>query len=214
MFVFNTFDLKSFVLSVRVHTQTISGRSFRPECHTYILVFVWHSGPNDRPLIVWVWNLYLWRWRQYFFFETSRTIHSTQNVQYLKTGIPVKYANPKTSNQAGFCRTMDATILSRHCPSWAAHVSVSGAAFIVWRVQHTREICRRSGECRGSGSCRFYGFFAYVVWRVFNKLRFSRSSQLYEKSLQCYLKLIYCTEVSIFNKIPEQCCISHALNIF
>ena len=120
-----------------------------------------------------------------FFFETSRNIHPTQNVQYQKTGIPVKYATPKTSNQAGFCRTMDATILSRHCPSWAAHVSVSGAAFIVWRVQHTREIWRRSGECWGSGSCRFYGFFACVVWRVFNKLRFSRSSQLYEKSLQC-----------------------------
>ena len=44
--------LKSFVLSVKVHTQTISVRSFGPECHTYILVFVWHSGPIDRPLIV------------------------------------------------------------------------------------------------------------------------------------------------------------------
>ena len=119
--------LKSFVLSVRVHTQTLSGRSYRPECHTYILVFVWHSGPIDRPLIVWVWNFYLWRWRQYIFFETLRTIHSTQNVQYQKTGIPVKYATPKTSNHAGFCRIMDATILSRHYPSWAAHVSVSGA---------------------------------------------------------------------------------------
>ena len=71
-----------------------------------------------------------------------------------------------------------------NCPSWAAHLRVTGAAFIVSRVQHTREIWRRSWECRGSGSCRFSGFFVRDVWKVFNKLIFPRSSQLHDKSLQ------------------------------
>lgn len=63
------------------------------------------------------------------FFETSGTIHSTQSVQYQKTGIQVKYAALKTSNRAGFCRTSDARGLChdtarREQPS----VRLSGAA--------------------------------------------------------------------------------------
>jgi hypothetical protein len=66
------------------------------------------------------------------FFETSGTIHSTQSVQYQKTGISVKYAALKTSNRAVFCRTSDARGL---CHDTARreqpNVRSSGAAFIV-----------------------------------------------------------------------------------
>ena len=57
--------------------------------------------------------------------------------------------------------------------------------FTVCRVQHTRESWSRSKECRECGSCRFFRFFLRDLWRVFNKLRFPRFSQLHEKSLQC-----------------------------
>lgn len=98
-----------------------------------------------------------------FFLKRREPIHSTQSVQYQKTGIPVKYAARKISNRAGFCRTSDARglchdIVRREQTS----VRVSCAAFIV-DVSNTDESWRRSRECWGKGSCRFSGFFVRDV---------------------------------------------------
>ena len=179
--------LKSFVLSVKVHTQTISVRSFGPECHTYILVFVWHSGPIDRPLIVFecelftledLGNTFFWDVRNHSL-NAERSILEDRNPSKIR-GSEVFKSRRVLSDQRcdGFVTTLP--IVSSPC-------EVIRCCFIVWRVQHTREIWRRCVVSRRRWSCSGSGFFVPYVWRVFNKSRFPRSSKLYEKSLQRYL---------------------------
>ena len=119
-----------------------------------------------------------------------------------------------TSNHAAFCRTSDASAFSRHCPSWATHVRVSGAAFIVWRFQtHVR-----FGVALGNaGKVGVVAFLDYLLVKYEGC-----SISLGSIGLHSYMRIHYSVNWSLFillkyqysTKFPSSVALVGSLHIF